>query len=243
MKIFAKTFLFLCGLVVATPQAFAESPHSFSANVSLTSDYKFYGFSQSNEGWAVQGGFDYAHASGFYLGTWASTIDFGNTGATDPAQIELDFYGGYANEYNGVSYDVGIWYYGYPEQNEDEGPGVGEYDYVEFYGNLGYTFGGTSFDPTIGVGLYWSPDYFGENGDSIYIPVSFDISLPQGFGAYVNYGYLDVDDIDLDYSHYKVGLTKSLAGFDFDIGWTDADDECGGDQFCEGPVFSISRSF
>lgn len=248
MKKLIKTSLLLSSLVVAAPQVLAESPHSFSANVSLTNDYKFYGVSQSSEGWAVQGGFDYSHSSGFYLGTWASTIDFGicGTGGTncDAAQIELDFYGGYANEFaNGISYDVGVWYYGYPEQSEDDLPGVGDYDYYEIYGNLGYTFGGTSFDPTIGVGIYYSPDFFGEAGDSIYVPVSFDISLPYDFGVYVNYGYFDLDDADLDYSHYKVGVTKSLAGFDFDLGWADADDDCGGDQLCEGPVFSISRSF
>ena len=249
MKKLIHSFILASGLVVAVPQVVAEdSPHSFSANMSLTNDYKFYGISQSSRGWAVQGGLDYSHESGFYLGTWASTIDF-NVGASDPAQIELDVYGGYANELsNGISYDAGVWYYGYPSQNEDEGGG--DYNYYEIYGNLGYTFPDTSFDPTIGVGIYYSPDFFGEDGDSIHIPVSLDVSLPGGFGLYGNYGFVDVEGDQSttggDWGYYKFGITTTLAGFDFDLGYADADSGCedfASEANCEGLVFSVGRSF
>ena len=240
MRNLTKSLLFIASVVVAMPQAFAESPHSFSGNVSLTNDYKFYGQSQSSRGWAVQGGLDYSHASGFYLGTWASTIDF-NAGVSDPAQIELDIYGGYAGEFsNGISYDAGIWYYGYPSQNEDAGGG--DFDYYEIYGNLGYTFAG-DFAPTLGVGLYYSPDFFGEQGDSIHVPISFDITMPGGFGLYANYGYVDVDNIADSWNYYKFGATASVVGIDFDLGYADADNECGTDALCSGLVFSVSRSF
>ena len=84
------------------------SPHSLSANVAMTTDYIWRGISQTDNGPAIQGGIDYAHSSGFYLGTWASNVDFG-TG--DDSNIEIDVYGGYGNEVGGLSYDVGIIHY------------------------------------------------------------------------------------------------------------------------------------
>lgn len=42
--------------------ALAESPHVFSANVALTTNYMFRGVSQTNNGPAIQGGFDYEYS-------------------------------------------------------------------------------------------------------------------------------------------------------------------------------------
>ncbi|MEX2353300.1 MAG: TorF family putative porin, partial [Gammaproteobacteria bacterium] len=49
-----------------------SSDHSFSANATMASDYLFRGQSQTDNGPTIQGGFDYGHSSGLYLGTWAS---------------------------------------------------------------------------------------------------------------------------------------------------------------------------
>src|SRR5829696_3345373 len=61
------------------PAAAAPAPEpdwTFSGNVGLYSQYVFRGISQTNEKPALQGGFDLAHKSGFYLGTWASNISW-----------------------------------------------------------------------------------------------------------------------------------------------------------------------
>ncbi|EYS85711.1 hypothetical protein CF68_09885, partial [Cupriavidus sp. SK-4] len=52
------------------PAAAPASPHTFTANVSLVSDYRYRGISQTNLRPAIQGGFDYTHESGFYVGNW-----------------------------------------------------------------------------------------------------------------------------------------------------------------------------
>lgn len=238
---------FLLSFVLGTSALFssvssAQEGFEFSANVALTSDYKFYGFSQSNEGWAIQGGFDVSHESGFYLGTWASSIDFA-AGSADPATIELDIYGGYSGEFsNGVAYDVGAVRYGYPNQSEDFGGG--DYEYWEIYGSLEYSFGGT-YEPTVSGGIAVSPDWFGETGTSIYPNGSLSFTFPNEIGAYVNVGYLDVDDIDYDYFHYQIGVNKEFMGLTFDAAWADADDECDGGtgDFCEGFIFTVSKEF
>ena len=97
-------------IAVAVMGAFAGSmahaedvipEHSFTANVSLVSDYRFRGVSQTFKQPAIQGGFDYVHSSGFYVGNWNSNVS-GNS-FTD-GSIEMDLYGGYKFNITPVSY-------------------------------------------------------------------------------------------------------------------------------------------
>ena len=68
--------LVLAGITGVPALAMAEdSPHSLSGNVSMASDYLFRGISQTGGDAAIQGGLDYSHSSGFYLGTWGSNVD------------------------------------------------------------------------------------------------------------------------------------------------------------------------
>lgn len=59
-----------------TTEAVPTPEHSLTGNVGVVSQYVFRGLSQTDGKPAVQGGFDYAHASGFYLGTWLSNISW-----------------------------------------------------------------------------------------------------------------------------------------------------------------------
>ena len=112
----------------ATPVVAAEAAptptHTFTANVGLYSQYVFRGLTQTNRDPALQGGFDYAHASGFYLGTWASNISWLKENATTNAgtagtyrsggSLEIDLYGGYKGTIGDFGYDVGLLQYYYP---------------------------------------------------------------------------------------------------------------------------------
>ncbi len=60
------------------------SPHTLTGNVGLYSQYIFRGLTQTNREPALQGGFDYSHSSGFYLGTWASNISWLRDGVRRP---------------------------------------------------------------------------------------------------------------------------------------------------------------
>src|SRR5690349_16986418 len=112
--------------------------HTFTANVGLFSEYIFRGISQTGGKPAVQGGFDYAHASGFYAGTWASNISWlEDFGAYDRSSLEWDFYGGFKNNFadSDFFYDVGVYGYVYPGKRN---PGVANVDTWELYGALGW---------------------------------------------------------------------------------------------------------
>ena len=226
--------------------AVGESPHKFSANVLIATEYLYRGMSQSNEDPALQGGFDYAYDPlGFYVGFWASSIEF-NAQTTNTSSIETNFYGGFAGEFAiGASWDIGGLYYYYPDTNEDVGA---DYNFVEVYGNLGYTFK-ASLEPTVDVSFAYSPDFFGEDGDGLYLHSKLSFFFPYGFGAYTTFAYQDVDGdltsgrVGCDYTHYAVGLTYEYRMLTFDASWNDASDDCGTGDICEALLFSVSSSW
>src|SRR5450432_3750819 len=82
----------------------AETPvHSFTGKAALYSEYEYRGISQTSEKPALQLNLDYAHKSGFYLGTFLSNIqwlkDIGEVNGTPTnANLEWDIYGGYKFE-------------------------------------------------------------------------------------------------------------------------------------------------
>ena len=256
------------------PSAFADehSPHSFSANVTLTSDYVYRGISQTNEDPALQGGFDYSHESGFYLGVWASSLEFQSENADgivvpataitpvdgdptmrmvqfttpDYGSIEIDIYGGLSGEFqNGLGWDVGALYYLYPDQNEDGGI---DYDFLEVYGSLSYTWD-TEYQPSADIGIAYSPDFFGEDDTGIWVHGGLGFSIPDMVDPYVQVGYQDVDGDKtspdgFDYTYYAIGVSKSIDKFTFDLSWQDADDDaCADPDACEAVVFSVSSSW
>lgn len=86
-------------------------------NAGFVSDYRFRGISQTRLKPAVQGGVDYLHHSGWYIGTWASNISWvKDAGATD-GSIELDVFGGYRWQHSGINFDAAVLRYDYVGNN------------------------------------------------------------------------------------------------------------------------------
>lgn len=103
-----------------TPAAAPASPHTFTGNVGFVNDYRFRSISQTLGKMAIQGGFDYSHSSGLYVGTWASNVYGGNNASGlgvnyFNGNVEWDVYGGYKFEpIKSVTLDVGLLTYMYP---------------------------------------------------------------------------------------------------------------------------------
>ena len=94
------------------PAAAPQSPHTLTGNLGLFSSYRFRGIDQTFGKPALQGGIDYSHASGFYVGNWNSNV---NEGAGYPeGNLEMDFYGGWKGSWGDWGLDVGGIYYYYP---------------------------------------------------------------------------------------------------------------------------------
>jgi uncharacterized protein (TIGR02001 family) len=217
---FAATFLPAALLAVAagavqaqTPAAPATPEHTFTANVGLYSEYLFRGIAQTAGKPAVQGGFDYAHASGFYAGTWATNISWlEDFGLYSRSSLEWDFYGGFKNTFpdTDFTYDVGLLYYYYPGKRSD---GVVTADTLEAYGSLGWKWVSGKLSYTL------SDDYFGtrpagnKTRGTMYWEANVAYPIEDtGLSILAHYGYLDVDDdgsgdFEASYSDWRLGVS------------------------------------
>jgi uncharacterized protein (TIGR02001 family) len=246
MKIVFK-FLITGGLMIITSVASAaESP--FSANVALTSDYVFRGISQTSEDPAIQGGFDFNHASGFYIGVWASALNFGEDATAlaikpaDRAHLEVDIYAGFSGNFTEkMGWDIGVLNYGYPGAASSL-----NYDFTEAYAKLNYDFGVAK--TTLAVNQ--TSDYFAASGSATYIALDVEVPLPSDFALAIHAGNQKIDKnaafATPDYTDYKIGISKEFGGFGFALDWIDTDldkIECfGGSDLCESRVvFTISK--
>ncbi len=240
------TVALLGGISIASAQE-AESPHSFSGTVALTTDYLFRGISQTDRHPAVQGSLDYSYTPwGLYLGAWASNVD----DTTSDGTIEIDWYGGARGEFadTGIGWDVGAIYYHYPG-NDDTRPDA---DYVEAKAGLSYTFSNVPLEPATAFTFYWTPDNFGETGNGFYYDGSLGLSLPYEFGLGFHVAYGTIEDINPindeyeDYIDWKIGLSREVYGFNLNVSYSDTadeDDVCLGSSNCDGTVlFTVSRS-
>ncbi len=206
---------------------------SLSGNAGFTTDYVYRGISQTDEGPAVQGGFDVSHTSGLYAGVWGSNVDF-NDG--DEASVETDIYGGYSGEYEGLAYDVGFIYYAYPGADSDL-----DYDFWEGSFALGYDFDVASLSASVN----YSPDFFGGTGDAVYYATTLDVPLPYDVTFSAHAGYQTIDEGE-DYTDWSLGLAYTLAGFDLTLAYYETDldepEECA-DGCGARIVAGVSRSF
>ena len=240
--------LFAAALIAVSAAPFAQAqetessfPGDFSANIAMTSDYTFRGISQSDEGPAIQGGFDYSYNDetdafpGFYAGIWGSNVDF-NDG--DEASMEIDGYAGFQGtiDQTGTDWKLGGIYYWYPGADDDL-----NYDFWEVAGSLTHDFGPFALSGAVN----YSPEYFGETGDAWYFSSAATVPLPYDLSLNAHLGYQDVEDA-ADYLDWSAGLGYSWNGFNFAVNYIDTDldepEECF-DGCSERVVFTVSRAF
>lgn len=203
------TALTASGAVLAQDKP-AEPDYTLSFNIGAVTDYRFRGISQSRLDPALQGGVDFAHKSGFYIGTWASTIRWIKD-AGGNANEEIDLYGGYKFKVGDVGLDVGLLRYFYPDNslpvNADTteayiagtwGPGTLKYSHAttNLFGfadskNSGYLDLSATFD------LPWW-------GLSLTPHVGHQRVANNGFASYTDYALT----LGKDFGH---GISASLA--------------------------------
>ena len=228
MKTLQKTALsavaasLLSGLAVQSAFA-ADAPEvsPISANVTVVSDYRYRGLSQTNQLPAIQGGFDYAHDSGFYIGNWNSSISWVvDQGYARSAPIEMDFYGGFKKELIGEGFasDIGVLQYYYPTSGATAG--FTNPNTFEIYGAQNFTFGPISGFAKLS---YATTPIFGWTGSAGSTYSDLTLNYDTGFmGLVVNahVGYqkyagsggpgVGLSNDALNYADYKLGVTKDL---------------------------------
>ena len=214
-----KSLIALTGLMLATAAtpAFAQdeesAPVTISGSATVVSDYRFRGFTQSNEDFAVQAGLTATHESGFYVGTWGSSIGFG--GGT-----EIDLFGGFATEVSpGVTLDIGATYYTYPNA-------TGNTDVAEAYTAVSGELGPVKAK----LGLAYAPDGQDALGDdsAVYAWTDLSTGIPNTpLTAKAHLGYAKSDSFlggpDGDALDYSVGVDASYNALTFGVSYVNTD--------------------
>ncbi len=202
-------------------QAAPASPHTLTANIGLYSSYRFRGIDQTFGKPALQGGVDYAHSSGFYLGNWNSNV---NSGAGYPSgNLEMDFYGGWKGAWGDWGLDVGGIYYYYPGTDAPAGAPITNARTTSVHG-------GSVSNKELYIGGSWkflSLKYYHSMGDyfsvphtkgSGYIDLSASYDLGDGWGINGHVGHLNFKNYSNgrsggDYTDWKLGVTKDFSGW------------------------------
>ena len=194
------------GLLAAAAAANAE----VSSTWTLTNDYDFRGASQSATDPAIQGSIDYAHESGWYLGAWASNVDFGDEVGID---YEVDLYTGFSGgDEEGLGWDVGLVYYAYPDDSDA--------NYPEIYGKVSYgVFSGA---------LFYSNDFVNSSESAMYVSGDVNVPMPANFSLLAHAGYSFGDFWDgpagesgSDYIDWSVGVGYTVGNFELGLKWVD----------------------
>lgn len=202
-----KTAQALAVVALASLPMFASA--QLTANVALTSNYKFRGQDQDSSKSkavkpAIQGGFDYAFGeTGWYVGNWNSSVDWlpGNS-------IESDLYGGYKFSAGGIGWDLGALTYIYPGNKN---------------GNTTELYAAGSYGPlTLKYSHTISKDYFGWAGENSgsglkgtntgYLNLGFAQEVAPSLTLKANIGYTrfasDIKDLGVpNYVDYAVGVS------------------------------------
>ncbi|MFT2091920.1 TorF family putative porin [Paraglaciecola sp. 2405UD69-4] len=234
MKIFTKKSLLAAAISSACLFTALPTFAEVTANAGVSSNYIWRGLTQTANESAVQGGIDYASESGFYVGTWASNVNYG---ADDIYSYEHDVYFGYSGESDSLAYDFGYLYYNYDSE--------ADFDFAEIYGSLG--MGG--FSLTVYLLAHTQADEaegqdFGF-GKASYTSVDYSFEILNGTELGFHAGYHQGDFAEAfngveGYVDYGVSIAKD--GFSFAITGTDLDD-AGADAYDNDAVkFTVGYS-
>ena len=195
-----------------------EPDYTFAFNVGVNTDCRFRSTTQTRVDPSVFGGIDFAHISGFYLGTWASNIQWIKDSVGNNSDAEIDIYGGYKGSVSDIAYDLGVLGYLYPD-HRGYSPNP---ETTELYGAL--TYGPVTAKYSHAVSNAFG---FADSHNSGYLDLSATFDLGRGWSVVPHVGHQrfagssgGVSNSQFSYTDYALtlnyelgnGLVASVAG-------------------------------
>jgi len=196
---------------------FSTAHAQLTANVGLSSDYRFRGISQSNNGAAVQGGIDYAHSSGLYLGNWNSSISSAWKGS-DSSGAQSNLYAGWKKDvYKGLTVDVGSHNYFFLGKDNSTDS---RFNTQELYAGVGYGPVSLKYSQSLS-------NYFGINNSVGTTYMQADVKQSLGLvssslkdlSVVAHYGQTKIaNNSNFGYNDINAGVSYALAkGWDMGV--------------------------
>jgi uncharacterized protein (TIGR02001 family) len=221
----------LAGLVAVAAPAFAQdaaapadaapaSPWAVSAAIDVQSDYKFRGISQNKRDPSPQGTINITGPEGFYVGSWASTIDWQLAGINNNPGVEWDIYGGKHTDLWGVDWNFEPYYYSYPSEEYGAGPNA---DYFELINQLSKAFGPATLTAT----WAWSDNLAFNGGTGNYLAGTASYTILDWLSVSGNVGHQWAQNAKYvgssDYTYADIGATATWKGFALDLRYSGTD--------------------
>jgi len=257
-KIFVITIcaVFTIPALAAEVTAANDSPVAY--NLGFASDYVFRGITQTTHAPALQGGVDYAHGSGLYVGTWASNVkrikDSGAIASGD-ANVEVDTYFGIRNAVaDDLGYDFGYVRYNYvgsytPQANFNNA------DTAEVYGAATYKLVTLKYSYSLLDGFFTTPGSRGAN----YIDLTANYPIAEAgmtLGAHIGKQTIvgtAADTYSLagnppNYTDFKLSASKDFSSYVLSLSYTNTNASSfwapSGDQWGKAATaLSLTHSF
>jgi uncharacterized protein (TIGR02001 family) len=204
----------------------AKPDYMVTGNVGIYSQYIFRGLTQTDQKPAFQGGFDYAHTNGIYLGTRGSNISWlHDEGAcAHGCSLEWDRYGGWKYAINDDwGTDVGILYYYYPGSYVD---GITKPNTTEIYVAGSWQWTSLKYCHSV-TNTFGVPD--AKNSWYLDLSANYPINEQWTLNAHVgrqefqgsNNGFNNSEA--LNYTDWKLGVTWLVAGYNVGAYYSDTD--------------------
>lgn len=198
-----------------------------TAHVGVVSNYIWRGITQTDDGPAIQGGFDFSSEGRFLAGAWVSNVRYvGLEEAADAAldpTVEIDLYSGYGGSAGGFSYRALFTYYLFPSG--------GDVDLLEIGAS-----GTWDAARWVSLGFSLNTILWGEaggdlpfNAGDVYGQANAGFSLPGGFGIGAIYGYYSFHDAGIAYPWAGLAVTRDAGdwgtiGLNASRAWGDVED-------------------
>lgn len=198
-----------------------DGKQPITGSLSLLSDYRFRGISQTWQGAAAQAGIEFALPQGWYLGTSLSNVSTHSYG--QGLGLEHDIYGGWRGDVAaGWQLDAGLLRYRYPGARLSSNSGSSlRFDTTEAY--LGTTLGGFSAKWSVALSPYFglcsktagsafanalTPE--GSSRGSQYLDLNYQHSLGDWATLGLHGGYTYVRNYsDVSYADWRLSLSRS----------------------------------
>lgn len=240
-----------CAATAASAEDKAPPEFTINGGVTLVSDYRFRGISQTDRNWAIQGTATLTHRSGFYISFWSSSVDDYVT-ASGQGHQELDLIAGYKKAVGHTNFDLGLLYYVYPKTKL---PGDrSSSNFAEPYFDVAETFGPVTAKATINYApkqKALAADQIGPSHDNVYLAGDLSASIPKtpiALTAHLGHtfgpSWLSIGN---GYTDWNLGATVTWKALTFGLQYVDTDGTfitpSGKNAAGSGVVGSIGVSF